>query len=269
MSSSPLHALRVSEVCEALETSPDGLTPAEAQARLALYGRNVLAEPPGAPMWRKLLAHTVHPMALLLWVAGAVALLGGHPLLGGVIVSVVVVNAGFSFWQEYRAERAVALLKKLLPAYARVIRAGLEEKIPAAEVVPGDVLVLAQGDNIPADARVIEEFGLRTNNAVLNGEAIPARKTADASVGEGLTEVERPNLVFAGTSVVSGTGRAVAFATGMLTQFGRIANLTQAVKEEPSALQLEMARTTRLITWIALGIAAVVFFVGTLDVAAQ
>ncbi|OGO45888.1 MAG: ATPase [Chloroflexi bacterium RBG_16_63_12] len=266
MSSAPLYTLRVSEVCEALETSPDGLTPAEVQARLALYGRNVLAEPPGAPMWRKLLAHTVHPMALLLWVAGAVALLGGHPLLGGVIVSVVVVNAGFSFWQEYRAERAVALLKKLLPAYARVIRAGLEEKIPAAEVVPGDVLVLAQGDNIPADARVIEEFGLRTNNAVLNGEAIPARKTADASVREELTEVERPNLVFAGTSVVSGTGRAVAFATGMLTQFGRIANLTQAVKEEPSALQLEMARTTRLITWVALGIAAVVFFVGTLEV---
>jgi magnesium-transporting ATPase (P-type) len=266
MSASPLYTLRVPEVFAALETSPDGLTPEEAQARLALHGPNVLAEPPGTPLWRKLLAHTVHPMALLLWVAGAVALLGGRLLVGSVIVSVVVVNAGFSFWQEYRAERAVAALRQLLPAYARVIRAGVEEKIPASGVVPGDVLVLAQGDNIPADARVIEEFGLRTNNAVLNGEALPARKTADASVGEGLTEVERPNLVFAGTSVVSGTGRAVAFATGMVTQFGRIANLTQAVKEAPSALQLEMARTTRRITWIALGIAAVVFFVGTLEV---
>src|SRR5574342_918407 len=133
MSSAPLYTLRVSEVCEALETSPDGLTPAEAQTRLALYGPNVLAEPPGAPLWRKLLAHTVHPMALLLWVAGAVALLGGRPLLGGVIVSVVVVNAGFSFWQEYRAERAVAALRQLLPAYARGIRSGLEERAPASE----------------------------------------------------------------------------------------------------------------------------------------
>ena len=100
--------------------------------------------------------------------------------------------------------------------------------------MPGDVLVLAEGDNIPADARVVEEYGLRANYANLTGEAMPARRMAEASLREGLTELERPNLVFAGTSVVSGTGRAVVFATGMVTQFGRIANLTQAVKEEPS-----------------------------------
>jgi magnesium-transporting ATPase (P-type) len=142
----------------------------------------------------------------------------------------------------------------------------VEEKIPAADLVPGDVLVLAEGDNIPADARVVEEFGLRTDNATLNGEALPARKTAEASVREGLTEMERPNLIFAGTSVVSGTGRAIVFATGMTTQFGRIANLTQAVKEEPSALQHEMRRTTKIIAWIAFGLGVSVFFVGLLEV---
>ena len=115
-------------------------------------------------------------------------------------------------------------LKHLLPAHARVIRAGKEEEIPASEVVVGDLLVLAEGDDIPADARVVEEYGLRTNNATLTGDAVPARRTADASLRLGLSEVERPNLVFAGTSVVSGTGRAVVYETGMTTQFGRIAN---------------------------------------------
>ncbi|MGH2592771.1 MAG: cation-translocating P-type ATPase, partial [Anaerolineae bacterium] len=262
----PLHALRVSEVFGALETSPEGLTTEEAQTRLSLYGRNTLAEPAEAPLWRKLIGHTTHLMALLLWAAGWLALLGGRPVLGIVIWTVVLVNAGFSFWQEYRAERAVAALKHLLPAYARVIRAGAEVKILASDVVPGDVLVLAEGDNIPADARVVEEYGLRTNNAALTGEATPARKTADASVREGLTEVERPNLVFAGTSIVSGTGRAVVFASGMLTQFGRIVNLTQTVKEEPSLLQQGMARVTKIISLLAIGLGVIVFLVGELDV---
>ncbi len=262
----PLHSLRVAEVFVALETSADGLAPEEAQARLSLYGHNVLAEPAEAPRWRKWVGHTTHPMAVLLWAAGLLALLSGRPALSGVIWIVVLVNAGFSFWQEYRAERAVAALKHILPAYARVIRASAEVKIPASEVVPGDVLVLAEGDNIPADARVVEEYGLRTNNAALTGEAMPARKTADASVREGLTEVERPNLVFAGTSVVSGTGRAVAFATGMITQFGRIANLTQTVPEEASLLQQQLQRVTKIIALLAIGLGAIAFLVGALDV---
>ena len=157
-------------------------------------------------------------------------------------------------------------LQHLLPSYARVIRDGGEIKVAAGDLVPGDLLVLAEGDNIPADARVVEEYGLRANNAVLTGEAVPARKTADASLQEGISEVERPNLVFAGTSVVSGTGRAVVYATGMLTQFGRIVRLTQAVHEEPSRLQQEMSRLTRIISFFALGLGAIVFAVGIVDV---
>jgi potassium/sodium efflux P-type ATPase len=131
------------------------------------------------------------------------------------------------------------------------------------------VLVLAEGDNVPADARVVEEYGLRANDSNLTGEAVPARKSAEASVREGLTEVERPNLVFAGTSIFAGTGRAVVISTGMLTQFGRIANLTEAVKEESSLLQQNLQRMTRLIALAALVAGVLVFVVDFFDVGAQ
>ncbi|HZY40704.1 MAG TPA: cation-transporting P-type ATPase, partial [Anaerolineae bacterium] len=156
-------------------------------------------------------------------------------------------------------------LKQLLPAFARVRRDGCELQLPASELVPGDVLILAEGDNVPADARLIEEYGLRSNNSTLTGEALPARKSADASLRAGFTEIERPNLVFAGTSIVSGTGRAVVYATGMLTQFGRIANLTQSIVDKPAPLQQQMQRLTRRITLVAIGLGAIVFVVGAFD----
>ena len=266
MRSAPIYSLRISDVFRALDTSPEGLASNEAQARLSLYGSNVLREPKAAPQWRRFAGHVLHPMALLLLAAGVIALVESRPELGIVIGLIVLVNAGFSFWREYRAEQAVTGLKQLLPSYARVVRDGSEVRVPSSEVVPGDVLVLAEGDNIPADARVVEEYGLRVNNASLTGEAVPARKTAEASLREGLTEVERPNLIFASTSVVSGTGRAVVYATGMATQFGRIANLTQAVEEPPSPLQQQLRRMTRLITLVAIGIGTLVFLVAALNV---
>jgi Ca2+-transporting ATPase len=266
MVSEPIYTLPVSEAFSALETSPNGLDSSEVEVRQSLYGNNQLSEPPREPAWRKFLGFTTHPMALLLWAAGAIALWLREPTLGVIIWIVVLVNAAFSYWREYRAEQATAALQHLLPSFARMIRDGMEIKVAASDLVPGDLLVLAEGDNIPADARVVEEYGLRVNNAVLTGEAVPARKTADASLLDGISEVERPNLVFAGTSVVSGTGRAIVYATGMLTQFGRIVRLTQAVREEPSRLQQEMSRLTRTISLIALGLGAIVFAVGIVDV---
>ncbi len=267
MAFAPLHALRVSELYRALETLPGGLAPQEAAARLSLYGPNILYEPATSrlPMayrlWRKFASHLTHVMSYLLLGSGGVALFI-QPVLGVVILFVVLINAGFSFWQEHRAEQAIATLRQVLPAYARVIRAGQEIKIPASELVPGDVLVLAEGDHISADARVVEGYGLRANHATLTGDAMPARKTAEASLIEGLTDLERPNLIFAGTSVVSGTGRAVVFATGMLTQFGRIAQLTQTV-DPPSVLQKDVERITRTTALIAVG-AGVIFFIAGL-----
>ncbi len=266
MISDPIYALPISEVFATLETCSDGLTTHEVEARRSLYGSNQLSEAPQEPTWRKVVTSVAHPMALLLWLAGVIAFWLGEPTLGIVIWIVVLVNAAFSYWREYRAEQATAVLQHLLPSYARVVRDGAEVKVASSELVAGDILVLAEGDNIPADARVIQEYGLRANNAVLTGEAVPARKTSDASLRDGISEVERPNLVFAGTSVVSGTGRAVVYATGMLTQFGRIVRLTQAVREEPSRLQQEMSRLTRTISLIALGLGAIVFTVGIIDV---
>jgi P-type Ca2+ transporter type 2C len=266
MSTQDLYALDPAEVFKTLETSALGLNSPEAESRAALYGPNSLREPPPQPLWRALLGHTAHLMALLLWAAGVLAIVSGHFDLGLVIWLVVLINAAFSFWQEHRAQQAIASLKHLLPVYARVIRNGQELKLPASELVPGDLLVLAEGDNVPADARVVEEYGLRVNTATLTGEAMPARKSADASLRSGLTEVERPNLIFAGTSIVSGTGRAVVFATGMLTQFGRIANLTQAVQPGPSPLQASLARLTKLISLSALGLGIFVFISDTVQV---
>ncbi len=266
MSSTPLYALRKTEVFTALETSPDGLSTAEAEARRELYGKNVLAEPLAPPAWRKWIGYIAHPMALLLWVAGILALLSGHAELGATIWIVVLINASFSFWREHRAGQAVAALKDLLPAHARLVRAGHETRLPASEIVPGDLLLLAEGDSIPADARLVDAYGLRTNNATLTGESMPSLKNADASLRDGLTEIERPNLVFAGTSVISGSGRAVVYATGMTTQFGRIANLTRALKDPPSFIQAQMVRITRLLALVALITGGIVFVVGINEV---
>ncbi len=262
----PFYALRVPEVFEALETTPNGLADTDVEQRLSLYGLNELTEPPGPPPTLKYLTHLIHPMALLLWAGGVMAFAVQRFSLGIVIWIVVLVNAGFTLWQEHRAEQAITALKKLLPPYARVLRNGDEVKVPASQVVPGDVLLLSEGDNIPADARVVEEYGLRVNNASLTGESLPARKTAEASLREGISELERPNLAFAGTSIVSGTGRAVVYATGMLTQFGRIASLTQTVQETPSLLLQNLTRLTHLITYAALGSGVLIFLFASINV---
>ena len=260
------HKLRAAEVYPALETSPTGLSSGEVSARLELYGHNQLSTPPPPSLWLKFAQHVFHPLSLVLWLAGAIAIVGREPLLSIVIWLLVLVNAAFTFWREYRARQIMSALHQVLPSYARLVREGREIQMPSHEVVPGDVLILAEGDNIPADARVVEEFGLRTNNSVLTGETMPAHKTADASLRDGVSDLERPNLVFAGTSVVSGTGRAVVFATGMLTQIGRIAHLTQITKEEPTPLQMDLKRFTRQIFFAALSISSIVFVVGVFEV---
>ena len=263
MSSTPIYGLRVPEIYQSLETSPKGLSTEEAEARRSLYGYNALSEPVRAPLWRKYISQVRHPFIVLLLLAGAIALWQRELTLALVIWGLSILNSLFSFFREYRAEKATEKLRQLLPSYAHVIRDGQEVYVPSSEVVPGDVLVLAEGDNIPADARVVEEYGLRVNNAALTGEAVAARKTADASPIGGISEVERPNLIFAGTSVASGTGRAVVHATGMLTQFGRIAHLTQTIQEEPSQFQKELDRLSKILMWVALGIGALVWLVTT------
>jgi Ca2+-transporting ATPase len=261
MTSSSIYRLPPDQVYPALETTPAGLAASEVINRQQLYGPNLLAEAQKQTNWRRLVGYLLQPLAIILWIAGGITFGIHEYLLAAVIWSLVLVNASFSFWREYRAEQAMLNLQRMLPHYTRLLREGVEVRLPASQVVPGDILVLAEGDQIPADARLVESFGLRTNSANLTGEAVPVIKASDASEQEGISELEHKNLVFAGTSVVSGAGKAVVFATGMQTQFGRIASLTQTTQEEPSPLHNELARLNHLLSLAAFSIGGVVFVI--------
>uniref|UniRef100_A0A831U0S6 Cation-transporting P-type ATPase n=1 Tax=Geobacter metallireducens TaxID=28232 RepID=A0A831U0S6_GEOME len=254
-----IHTLTIAEVEAALGTGGDGLGQAEAARRLARFGPNAIRPARGRPLIVRFLANYTHLMAILLWIGGIVGFFARMPQLGVAIWLVNVINGIFSFWQEYRAEKATEALRMLLPSFARVVRDGEELRLPAEELVPGDVLLLAEGDRICADGRLIAEAELRVDQSVLTGESHPVRKTSDPVPGGGMGRVELPNLVFAGTTVTAGTGRAVVFATGMDTAFGAIASLTQGVGEAPSPLQVELGRVTRVVTALAAGMGLLFF----------
>ncbi len=251
--------LPVAEIYVALATQPGGLTQNEAAARLQRYGRNTISEVTRQSLLLKFLANFTHLMALLLWVGGLIGFIAQMPQLGIAIWTVNLINGVFSFWQEYKAEKATEALRRLLPTYARVRRDGEEQRILAEELVPGDVMLLAEGEHISADGRLVQEAELRVDQSTLTGESHLVRKTTEAVLRTGLTRAELPNLVFAGTSVAAGIGVAVVFATGMDSEFGKIAHLTQAVGEELSPLQQEMKRVTKIVTVIAVGVGLVFF----------
>jgi magnesium-transporting ATPase (P-type) len=265
MSSAPIFSLRISEVFQNMETSQEGLSTSEAESRLSLYGENVLSEPPHPPEWQKFLRQVRHPFIVLMFLAAVISLWQGDWTLALTILLLSFANSAFSYWREHRAEQAIEKLRHLLPSFAHIIRDKADMHIPASDVVPGDLLILAEGDNIPADARVVEEYGLRVNNASLTGEAVAARKTAEASIIPNISDLERPNLIFAGTSVSSGTGKAIVYATGMLTQFGRIAQLTQTVQEEPSLFQKELGQLSQRLTMIAIAIGGITWALATFE----
>jgi len=260
----PVHSLPVAEVYKSQATRLQGLTREEATQRLQRSGPNTIREFKGKPLYVKFLANFTHLMAILLWVGGIVAIVGKMPQLAIAIWMVNVINGAFSFWQEFRAEKATEALRKMLPHFVRVLRDGDEKRIAAEELVPGDVMLLAEGDRISADGRLVEEAELRTDQSTLTGEAHPVRKTAEAVLRTDLTHVELPNLVFAGTSVAAGTGKAVVSATGMDTEFGKIANLTQSLGEEASPLQKELSTVTQVVTVVAVGVGVVFFLLALL-----
>jgi len=249
-------ALAMSEVHRALASKPVGLTSAEAGTRRQQFGPNTLQQGQRQPIIVKFLANFTHLMALLLWVGGVIGFAAQMPQLGIAIWSVNLINGAFSFWQEFKTERATEALRRLLPVVARVRRDGNEQRIPAEALVPGDVILLAEGDHISADARLVQEAELRVDQSTLTGESHPVRKTSDAISATNRARAELSNLVFAGTSVAAGTGTAVVFATGMNTEFGKITHLTQSVSEELSPLQREMGRATKAVTALALVIGA-------------
>ncbi|MFO7634673.1 MAG: cation-transporting P-type ATPase [Caldilinea sp.] len=263
---SPVHIaeLGVEEVYAAVGSTPSGLSEAEALSRLRRVGPNRLAEVRGKPLYQKLLANFTHLMAILLWVGGVIAVIAGMPQLAVAVWLVVAINGLFSFWQEYKAEKATEALRRLLPVYARVLRDGRECRLLAEELVSGDAILLAEGDAISADARLVREAELRVDQSTLSGEAHAVHKSVEPIGGMQLTVTELPNLVFAGTNIVSGSGKAVVYATGMATEFGRIAQMTQATGGDLSPLQKEIQVLTKVLSFFAVLVGAAFFVIAWL-----
>jgi sodium/potassium-transporting ATPase subunit alpha len=260
--------LPIADVLTSLKTSESGLDRAEAARRLAEFGANRIEEVKGRPLWLRFLGEFTHFFAIILWVAAALAFVAewrnpgeGMGALGAAILAVIAVNGVFSFWQEYRAERALAALRRLLPPQAKALRDGELQELSAELLVPGDVILLQEGDNIPADCRLIAAARLRVNLSTLTGESLAKARSADGIAGG--RPLEARNLLLAGTCVLSGEARAVVYATGMRTEFGRIAHLTQTAGEEGSPLQREIARLSRLVAAFASAIGLAFFAVGT------
>jgi P-type Ca2+ transporter type 2C len=249
---------------DALGVEPHrGLTGDEAARRLAEVGPNVLTSAPPVPGWRKLLAQFTGPLVVLLLVAVAISLAVwaadgavGVPFEAVTIAVILVVNAVLGRVQEARAEHAVAALQELAAPTSTVLRDGRELDVPTAEVVPGDVLVLAEGDAVGADARLVEAASLSVAEAALTGESEPVLKST-MPLTPATALADRRSMVHRGTAIARGRGRAVVTHTGMRTQMGRIATLLETTEDEPTPLQRELARVGRVLG-IGVGIIAVV-----------
>lgn len=255
----PIWSLSPEELYETLATGEHGLSSTEAAARLADLGANELPEHAHRSLFLRFADQLTHFMALLLWVAGILAFVSGTPELGWAIWTVIWINALFSFWQEFQAERALAALKNVLPAQVKVYRDHRLQMIPARDLVPGDLLQLEAGDRISADARLVAAESFYADVSVLTGESLPVARHADPVTGQKLRPAEVSNLVFAGSTVAAGRGRAVVYATGDRTEFGHLAHLTAGVKQETSTLEVQIARIVRVLTAIAIGTGILVF----------
>ncbi|MDJ0962448.1 MAG: cation-translocating P-type ATPase [Acidimicrobiia bacterium] len=242
-----------------------GLRSEVAAERLDRYGHNELEEEPTRSPWLLFFGQFANTMIVVLLIAAAVTVAVGEVKDALVIGAIVVLNAAIGFVQEYRAEQAMAALKSMASPSAKVIRDGRQTTIPAADVVPGDVLILDAGDVIAADGRLIECPNLRVNEAALTGESVPVEKTPDPISSEaGRMVAERHNMVFRGTAVVYGRARLIVVDTGMSTELGQIAGLLKAHQAPQTPLQRRLAALGRWLAFASLVVCALVFTVGVL-----
>jgi Ca2+-transporting ATPase len=260
----PIHTLSPEQVLELLETGPEGLSHSKAEERLSLYGPNVLTAPKQISPWLILFRQFQNLLIAILIVATAISFLMGETLDAWVILAIVLACVVLGFIQEYRAEKAAAALKKLAAPEATVVREGKEMVVPASEVAPGDLLVLHTGDRVAADARLLEVVNLKADEALLTGESTAAGKALAAVPVPETAVADQHCMVFGGTVITYGRGRAVVTATGMETQFGRIARLLAEVEEEKTPLEKRMVTIGRALSIICLAVAAGAAVLGVL-----
>lgn len=254
------HTMTVKETETALETDIHaGLTSFEATRRLEEYGPNELKASPGRSIWSMLVGQVKEVMVLMLIGAAIISGLMGEVTDTIVILLIVMLNALIGVVQESKAESSLAALMKMSAPRATVIRDGKIQEIPARELVPGDLVVLEAGTNIPADARLVEAVNLRCEEAAMTGESVSVEKTtvplADADAGLG----DRVNMVFSGTTSVYGRCRAIVTATGMATEIGKIASMIQEAPQEATPLQRKLEELGKSLGAVALVLVVLVF----------
>jgi len=252
------------EVFALLDTSPDGLSTAEAQRRLAEHGPNTIVEARRRSWLALLGAQFLDVPILVLLGAAFIAGLIGDPIDTIVILAIVALNAVIGFTQEFRAERALAALKAMAASFAMALRDGRLTTVPAQELVLGDVVLVNAGRVVPADLRLIEAASLRTNEAALTGESVPVEKATDTLDAADLAVGDRSNLLHKGTHVTRGRAVGIVVATGMGTEFGRIAVLLRDVRAAQTPLQIRLARLGRNLAVLVVVICAIVFATGVL-----
>ena len=257
------HAMSIEEIFKILKTTPSGLSEKEAKKRLEQYGPNELIVAKKISPLKILLGQFKDVLVIILLIATVVSMLIGEILDATVIMAIVFACVILGFTQEYRAEKALEALKKLAAPTAKVMRNGRILEIPAREVVPGDIILIEAGDRIPADARIIEAVDLQVDEAVLTGESIPVSKNTETLPEAKIPVADRKNMVFMGTHATYGRGKAVVTATGMNTEFGKIASMLQYVEEEKTPLQERLEHVGK---WLGILCLVVCFAVAILGI---
>ncbi|MGD1992821.1 MAG: cation-translocating P-type ATPase [Anaerolineae bacterium] len=258
------HAAPVSDLVAALRTHLNhGLSRDETRRRLAQFGPNELQERPRPSFWKLLLDQFSNFLVIILLASAVISLFLGEYLDAGAIMAIVVLNAVLGVVQESKAEEALAALKKMTAPEARVIRSGHIGTVPAREIVPGDVVLLEAGHYVPADLRLVEAFNLKVDEAALTGESAPVSKDAAVLMDREIPMGDRKNSAFMGTMVTYGRGKGIVVATGMVTQFGMIAEMIQSYDEEPTPLQRKLDQLGR---WLGIGCLVVCGIVGLVGV---
>ena len=261
--SSQWQYMEAREVLDSLKVDPaHGLSSREAEERAARFGPNELKKQPGLPPWLLFLNQFKDFMVMLLVAAALISVALGEYIDAATIAVIIVLNAALGFFQEYRAERSMETLQKLTVPEARVVRDGREQRVPAAALVPGDIVLLAAGDKVPADLRLISVFGLEIEESMLTGESIPVKKTAFALTGAIQNPGDARNMAFMGTSVSRGRGKGVVVRTGMATEMGQICGLIQQAGREETPLQRRLGQLGKSLIAICLAICAVVVLIG-------
>jgi len=258
------HTLTRDAAYELLSSTPQGLSNSEAAKRFAELGPNEIQAAKQVTAWEILLQQFKNVLILILLAACVLSLFLGHGVESIIIAVIVLFAVLLGFAQEYRAERAIEALRQMAAPTASVLRDGNEVKIPARDLVPGDVILLRTGDRIPADARLLETVNLQVEEAALTGESVPVEKHIHVLAGDDLAVGDRKNMVYGGTAVTYGRGRALVAATGMQTEFGKIAQLLQTVESGKTPLQENLDKVGSVLARAAFVVVGLIFALGLL-----